>query len=532
MNRPTAWTACAFGLAAFLMLAGCIGLGEKVAGGHGNGSETTNGITARILAPDSSPARGVKVRLRRTDFTKGQAREPALPGARISADTLTDSQGAFTFRGLRAGEYLIESGDDSLRGVMVRQRIEGEGPAVDLRDLRLQDNGSLLGQVNREGFPDSVEIKVLFYGLDREARCAPDGSFRISLAPGQYSLKVSASSQEVGSLEIPQVSCLPGAETRLSELTLPIGYRADSLAVAAFLADAGLAAADWAKVVGVENNRIRTLNLRNLGLSSLPSSIGDLVFLRALYLDRNPLLDLPMEMAALAELHTLSLERVPLDSLPPVVPRLPSLKYLRLGKMGLGVFPMGLIGIESLEALYLDSNGLTTVPAEIGRLARLWDLNLGQNRLRNLPPEIGDLAELKNLWVHDNVLDSLPSAIGRLGKLNRLYAYHNVIQGLPPSIGDLAELDTLHLETNLIEELPPEIGSLPQLVTLYIGDNLLAELPEAITGLQLTGRLSLWGNRLCQVPSSVKAWIDRYDYEQYGGETGNIWAKLQVGCSP
>lgn len=509
---------------------------EKVAGGQGNGSETTNGVTARILYPDGRPAAGMAVRLRPADFLRGHPTGPAGgaadrdTGARKSADTSTDSFGAFAIRGLAGGEYLIEIRDDSLYGVIARLRMDDRDSVVDLRDMRLERRGRLVGRVSRDRLDDSVDVTVLFYGLDRDARCAADGSFDASLAPGAYSLKVTASLPEAGSIDLPQVVCLPGAETRLAELSLPIDYRADSLAVAGFLRDAGLEAAEWRALVGVENNRIRTLNLGNLGLTSLPSSVEKLAFLRSLLLDGNPVASLPQELSALSGLQTLSLHGVALDTLPAIVTRLISLKYLDLGRTGLKAFPPALANLKGLEGLSLDSNSLVSIPAAIGGLTALFDLDLGKNGIQSLPPEIGSLVRLHTLSVNDNVLDSLPYEIGQLGKLVRLWAYHNRIRSLPASLGNLSGLEILHLEGNLIPELPPEIGKLTQVRYLYLGDNGLSALPESITGLKPDRHLSLWHNRLCQVPPAIKAWIDSYDSENFGGRSGNIWADLQVGC--
>ena len=235
------------------------------------------------------------------------------PTARTRVDATTDASGVFAITGLKAGEYVIESGDDSAFGLAIRTSLSGDEPVKDLRDISLERYVQLIGRVNREGLKDSVAISVLIYGLDREAKCAPDGSFRIHMAPGRFSLKVVASSKEVGSLDIPQVTCLPGTENRLSELTMPIGFRADSTTVRNFLREAGLDTLNWNRTVGVENNRIRSLNLKDFGLSTLPASIGDLIFIRALFLDGNPLKALPPEMAGLGELHTLSLDRVRFD---------------------------------------------------------------------------------------------------------------------------------------------------------------------------------------------------------------------------
>lgn len=508
---------------------------ENVAGGGGNGSETTNGITARLLQPNGSPAQGVAIKLRPADFLVGDSPGPGIGKARRIVDTITDARGAFTIPDLMAGQYVIEAQVDTTLGWTSPVRISGENAVADLGDARLGRNGLLTGRVDRGRLGDSVGIIVRLYGLERKAACGPDGGFRLLLAPGTYALKVGATSHpDAGSLEIPQVTCLPGTETRLADLSLPMEYQADSLEVRAFLEASGLidAGVDWAKTIGVENNRIRSLNLKGLGLTSLHPAIGRLDFLYSLNLDGNPLKDLPGDLDGLGNLMTLSLERVPLDSLPPVVSRMPALRNLLLGKTGLKDLPESLANLSRLNLLKLDSNGMTRVPSVVSRLTELYDLDLAWNRLRTIPPDIGNLASLRNLSIADNVMDSLPAEIGRLGNLIRLWAFHNRIQKLPTSLSGLSSLEVLHLETNLLDSLPPEVGDLGKLKLLALGDNKLAALPERLTRLRPVDGLSLWNNRLCDVPEPIRAWIDQYDFERMGQREGNLWAGLQAGCAP
>lgn len=520
-------------LAYSIWMAACLsGCGpERVAGGSGNGSETTNGITARFLYPDGRPARGLQVSLRPANHLLGDA--PTHAGkARSQADTSTDSTGTFILRDLRAGDYVVEARGDTAFGLVLRVRISGEDPVSDLEEIRLERNGRVTGRIDRGSLPDSIGISVSVYGLDRRAVCGPDGAFRLSLAPGLYALKVTATDARAGSLEIPQVTCHAATETRLSDMSLPGELQADSLAVRAFLQAAGVPDADWKGTVGVEGNRIRTLNLKGLGLASLPAEIGRLGFLHHLHLDGNPLKSLPPALDSLQSLQSLSLERVPMDTLPDVVTRLAGLQHLHLGKTGLKDLPASLARLTVLSTLRLDSNGLTQFPSVLTKLPNLRDLELGKNSLRALPTEIGDMLELRGLSIHDNALDSLPESFGRLRKLIRLWAYRNRIQKLDASFGGLVSLEVLHLESNLLDSLPSRLGDLASLRLLAIGDNRLATLPEAVTRLKPVDGLSLWNNRLCSVPEPIRAWIDQYNVENLAGRTGRLWAESQAGCQP
>ena len=515
-------------------LAVCIVAGcgtDRLADG-GNGSETTNGLTARVLLPDGHPAAGVIITLRPAGFLKGDGLASPEGFPRIYADTTTDSLGYFTFRNLKTGDYVIEAREDSTYGLTSRVALSASVPMTNLNDLSLGRMGKVSGRVDRGPLGDDLQVDVLVYGIDRASRCDSNGTFRLSLPPGPYSLRIVASDSGAGSLEIPQVTCLPGVETRLSDQSLPYGYRLDSLAVHVFLDEAGLSKSAWSEIVGIQDNRIRSLNLRDRGLAILPESIGKLGFLHSLYLDGNPLAGLPDALDSLTILKTLTLERIPLDSLPAIVPRLSTLRHLHLGKTGLKDLPSGLTRLSDLENLSLDSNGMTRVPDVVSRLNGLLHLDVSWNALKSLPSDIGGLTRLQTLHVNDNLLDSLPESLGLLKELTRLWAYHNRIPALPSILGGMASLEILHLESNLLDSLPHGFGGLKGLKLLALGGNRLTELPASIMDLSPVDGLSLWNNRLCSVPADMKVWIGKYDFERYGGRSGPIWAELQLECPP
>ncbi|KIC71435.1 hypothetical protein DB41_BG00020, partial [Neochlamydia sp. TUME1] len=137
----------------------------------------------------------------------------------------------------------------------------------------------------------------------------------------------------------------------------------------------------------IEENckNITTLDLSGVGLTCLPSEIGQLSQLIRLYLSQNQLTALPTEIWQ-----------------PP-----------------------------QLQELYLNQNQLTSLPVEIGQLSQLQTLDLNRNQLTSLPAEVGRLDQLQWLYLSQNQLTALPTEIGQLSQLQGLYLNQNQLTALP-----------------------------------------------------------------------------------------------------
>ena len=212
------------------------------------------------------------------------------------------------------------------------------------------------------------------------------------------------------------------------------------------------------RIIHAALTRATTLDLFNLGLTSLPPEISKLVNLQTLNLRRNQLASLPPEIGALTRLQTLDLGHNQLTALPPEIGAL-----------------------TRLQMLSLYDNRLTSLPPEIGYLVNLYILYLGNNQLTSLPSEIGRLANLQELYLQRNRLASLLPKIGHLTNLRRLLLSSNQLTTLPPEIGALTSLQALDLAYNQLTTLPPEIGALTSLQALDLhGNPLTLALPRAL----------------------------------------------------
>ncbi|CAM8897835.1 unnamed protein product [Rhodiola kirilowii] len=215
----------------------------------------------------------------------------------------------------------------------------------------------------------------------------------------------------------------------------------------------------WQGVVcGNKHQRVISLLLDSQGLiGSLPPSIGNLTFLKSIYLPSNKLGGtIPKEMGSL-----------------------PRLEYLNLSdNLISGHIPVELMNCSDLRAIDMGSNNLTgSIPLEVGYLSKLSSLILYSNSLSGtIPSSIGDLSELQLLSLTKNKLTGT----------------------MPFFIGNLSSLLFLNIGSNFIEgEIPPDIGKLKNLISLALFDNLLfGTIPASLYNLSSATGISVAANNL------------------------------------
>ncbi len=199
------------------------------------------------------------------------------------------------------------------------------------------------------------------------------------------------------------------------------------------------------------------LDLRTLGLTALPESIGTLEELQGLDLSGNDLTALPDSIVHLKQLRRLDLSENSLTTLPEFMGQLKELQGLDLAGNGLTTLPDFIGHLTQLQGLYLSRNKLTSLPDSIVHLKQLQGLNLSGNGLTPVPDSIGHLQQLQELYLSGNGLTSLPDFIGHLTQLQGLYLSRNKLTVLPDSIGRLEQLQQLFLHGNEALGIPPEI---------------------------------------------------------------------------
>ena len=280
----------------------------------------------------------------------------------------------------------------------------------------------------------------------------------------------------------------------------------------------------WYGVVTDENDRVIELDLSDNELKgTIPSELGHLAYLEALYLSENQLSGtIPTALGALSNLIKLGLWSNELTgTIPPELGRLANLEMLHLGNNELsGTIPTELGNLTNLEELGLYSNKLTgVIPAELGKLTNLEWLSLSENRLSGpIPPTLGKLKNLTVLYLGQNKLSgTVPPELGNLADLEELFLQSNKLSGaIPSELGNLTKLSALTLWGNgLSGTMPSELGNLTKLTGLGLADNQLSgDIPLELGRLSKLEQLYLSGNRLegC-VPANWEN-VESNDFEE------------------
>jgi internalin A len=206
-------------------------------------------------------------------------------------------------------------------------------------------------------------------------------------------------------------------------------------------------------IVQARRENATILDLSAKGLTSLPSTIGQLTDLRTLDLRNNRLKRLSEVIGQLSGLEELYLYENQLTSLPESIGRLKSLAILGLSDNQLINLPSEIERLQGLRILFLSGNNLTRFPSSIGKLVNLVRLSLSENSLTDIPPEIGQLVNLQRLDIVSNKLTSLPESIGQLTNLRFLHLANNQLTSLPRSIKKLNNLQEINTLSNPLQNV-------------------------------------------------------------------------------
>ena len=235
---------------------------------------------------------------------------------------------------------------------------------------------------------------------------------------------------------------------------------------------------------------LREVRLIQLGLTYLPTEIGDLQSLRHLSLQHNELTSFPTSLARLGgSLRNLNLVGNALSSSEAVegIWTLTGLMYLNIGFNPLPTIPSGMWRLSKLTTLTAEGSQISAVPSDIGRLTKLRHLRLAFNKLISLPSTLTELVSLKSLALQGNMIHRLPHDLGRLTNLQDLLnVKRNRLFEVPDSLGELSNLKNLHLDSNFISSVPSCIKRLSNLHMLSLSNNSLFELPEWLFELPLS----------------------------------------------
>jgi len=293
---------------------------------------------------------------------------------------------------------------------------------------------------------------------------------------------------------------------------------------------------------------VRTLDLRENKITSLPDEITCLASLERLDVTNNDLAGLPFSLGVLPHLKAVQLDGNPMKTIRrDIMARgtVGLLKYLRsrleegqvaeLQKRGTGnVSPvpqpvashavpdkftmktsqsLSLAGqlaglaelpVEAVEAALevrvqtvdLSRNRLAAVPAGLEPLTpQLYELNLSNNKLVSLPAFLGTGRLLQFLNLANNQLTDLPAELGGLPHLREVALNMNQFSTIPEILYSCPKLETILVANNRISSLDvSQLGRLSQLAVLDLQNNAIQSVPPELGNLTQLRSLQLEGN--------------------------------------
>lgn len=121
----------------------------------------------------------------------------------------------------------------------------------------------------------------------------------------------------------------------------------------------------------------------------------------------------------------LDLRDLGLSSLPPAIGMLDQLRTLRLGGNRFDAVPPVISRLTQLRVLGLERNLLCDLPGWLGGLTQLRVLSVSHNRLVSWPDFVAGLPHLALLWIEHNGIASLPVDFGFDGRRFETFAHGN-----------------------------------------------------------------------------------------------------------
>ncbi|MCP4697621.1 MAG: carboxypeptidase regulatory-like domain-containing protein, partial [Gammaproteobacteria bacterium] len=138
---------------------------ERIAGGSEIGNPTISGV---ITLPDNTPAEGITIRLRSSDYLSPiYDLLPQKRGNKLQykQDTISGESGRFGFEGAAPGKYVLEAVSNDSLFALINIEIPSGYTLIELDNAVLHGPASVTGAVSLPPHVSSAYIQV--YGLER-----------------------------------------------------------------------------------------------------------------------------------------------------------------------------------------------------------------------------------------------------------------------------------------------------------------------------------------------------------------------------
>jgi len=209
-----------------------------------------------------------------------------------------------------------------------------------------------------------------------------------------------------------------------------------------------------------------------------------------------------LDIARLRGLRTLDIHQNWLRSLPAELGGLQELRSLNVCSNYLGTLPEWIWSLNKLEFLSVGVNNLEAVSPRVSELQNLRSLFLHKNRIRELPKEVLQLRGLKTLSLYLNAIPEFPGWVSELPDIEMFSWGISGITRFPREIAAWKKLKYLTLVCCQFDNLEG-IEECHSLLGTRLHKNKVKQLPRDWSGMKLLRQLTLYQNELSELPDSM-----------------------------
>lgn len=343
-----------------LALFSCSSPPSEIAGGASDLEISACAIEGQVVDSLGNVLIGAVVHLRTVDYLSGLPIQDS--SIKSSGDTITNSNGTFSFDSIDTGTFTIEVNFHDSLGVINTFTINSKDSFKLFDRDTLRPLAIISGRVDVNNTILTEDSRVRIYGLERKVKPDSIGHYSLKVPAGRHKIIFNADSLEFKTEFV--VNVRPGEplnrDIRIGNVfpqPLCNDYRCDSLAVRNFLDSSALTSISVDSVATKEIGRITKLNLSNLSLKKLYPCIEQLQKLKQLNLSYNQLND------SIKSVYSLR-----------------SLEVLILKGNRITTITRGIENLEFLSAFDISDNELTFISASIAK-RNLISFDISNNNL-------------------------------------------------------------------------------------------------------------------------------------------------------